>query len=180
MKQLVVLVGCAVLLTGLAGCRSAGKEVKVTTAEDNRFPQFLVGTWRAENEKWELTFSSDGSILTIRHPFVTVPISLAEGGAYEEGREGAYSVYVMGPCTARYQPDESELKVKITIDYFQVVLPVGTAEGKMVEYLTGPVSEDRTTWTAEWVNYVELVGQEKPDLDSIPRETVIFTKVQAQ
>ncbi len=180
MKRLTLLVGCAIFLLTLESCCNNKKDVEVITGKDRPFPDFLVGTWKAQGNKWGLIFDSDGSISLIRHPFVTVSIVPAEGGAYEQGRDGAYSIYVMGPCTARYEQSNNELNVEITIDYFEVVLPIGTVEGKMSDYFRGPISRDGTTWTAAWVSYAELVGAEKPDLNSIKPETVVFTRVQSQ
>lgn len=181
MKRLLVLAGCAVLL--FSGCQELGGDRRageVIIEGDGEFPQFLVGTWRADDVRWELTFDCNGSITSMWHHFVSVAIDVAEGGAFEQGREGAHSIYVLGLCSARYDRSKGELSVEITIDYFEVVLPVGTVEGKMTDYFTGPISEDGTRWTAEWRSYGELVGADKPDPNSIRPKRVVFSKVQTK
>jgi hypothetical protein len=180
MKRLLVLMGCVFCLSGLAGCQNGGKGSDATTGANEQFPKFLVGTWRDNSDRWELTINSSGSVTSMRHPFISVPVDITRGDAYEEGRDGAHSVYILGPCTARYDRQKRELDVVINIDNFEIVLPIGTAEGKMVEYLKGPVSKDGLTWMAQWVNYVEMAGVEKPDLDSISPEPVAFTKVKPE
>jgi hypothetical protein len=175
-KRLLVLLGCAFFLSVPGGCQSAEEAV---VGPKGQFPDFLVGAWQSQGGKWGLTFDSDGSISTIRHPFVTVEIDMAEGGAYEEGREGAHSIYAMGHCTASYDPNKRELNVEINFDYFKVVLPVGSFEGKMTDRLTGPISEDGITWTANWINYAELVDLMKPDPNSFSPIQVVFEKLQS-
>jgi hypothetical protein len=137
----------------------------------------LAGTWKAQGGKWELTFDSDGDISKIRHPFVTVEIDVTEGGAYEEGKDGAHSIYAMGPCAARYDPNKRELDVEINFDYFKVVLPIGSFEGKMIDRLTGRISEDYKSWTAGWTNFGELDDLMKPDPNSFRMVQMVFTKI---
>jgi hypothetical protein len=176
MKRLLILTGSAALLSIFAGCQKGGKGDDITMAANKQFPKFLVGTWADNSDRWELTIDAHGNVTSMRHPFISVPVDITRGDAYEEGRDGAHSVYILGPCTARYDRQKRELDVVINIDSFEIVLPIGTAEGKMIEYLKGPVSEDGSTWMAQWVNYVEMDGVEKPDLDSISPEPVAFTK----
>jgi len=169
---------CGFFLLGAMGCPNNGRDTEIINEKGGNFPDFLVGTWQMQDDKWELTFDSDGKISLIKHHFVTVPIVPAKGGAYEQGRDGAYSIYTMGPCIAQYDRASRELNVVITIDYFQVVLPVGKFEGKMTDSFRGRIYNGDTTWAAAWVSYVELDGAENPDPNSIQPVKVVFTKVQ--
>jgi len=77
-------------------------------------------------------------------------VDLNEGGVFWEGPDpGTYAVFVMGPCEAEYNKRTRELKVKIILDYFQMVLPQGQVEGTSNEYFQGPVSADGKTWKAD-------------------------------
>lgn len=177
MKHFIIILIFSLCVSVLTGCRGAGRDVVSRPDQGGHFPQFLAGTWRSEDQNWEITFDYTGNIVTIRHPFITVPVNIEEGFANEQGREGAYSIFIMGPCTAQYNRSKSELKVKIKVDYFEMVLPVGKMEGEMEDYLTGPLTEGNAVWKADWVNCVDLAGQPEPDPDLIPAEPVIFKKV---
>lgn len=173
MKRLVILTSVC-LFVFFAGCKKYAKE----NTDLSRFPDFLVGTWESDDDRWAFTFEADGSISSMRHCFVTVPIDIQEGGAYEQGREGAHSTYVLGPCVANYDSAEHKLTVEINIDYFEVVLPVGTFEGNMRDYFEGEVFADELVYSAKWTNYAELVGAEKPDPNTLTAEKIVFRRIE--
>lgn len=179
MKQLVVLVGCVVFLSGLVGCQNANRGVEV--AVDGEFPAVMVGVWEAEVSrlsKWGIKFEPDGSILKIIHS-VAGPVKVEEGGVQEEGPEDSYYVFAMGPCEAEYTPETRILKVKIIVDYYMIKLPAGELEGRMEDYFSGPVSEDGKTWKVDWRNYGWVEGATPPDPNVIEANPIplVFTKL---
>jgi len=168
MKQLVVLVGCGVFLSGLVGCQNAKRGVEV--AVDGEFPEVMVGVWEAEvsrYNKWSIKFEPDGSISKIIHA-VAGPVDIAEGGVHAEGPEdNTYYVFAMGPCEAEYTPGTRMLKVKIVVDYFIMKLPQGELEGRIEDYFEGPVSDDGRTWRVNSLSYGWLEGAAPPDVNMI-------------
>lgn len=180
MKQLVVLVGCAVFLSGLVGCQDRGTEVIIEG--DGEFPEVMVGVWEAEVtkfSKWNIKFEPDGSISEIIHG-VADEVNIAEGGVQGEGPEdNTYYVFAMGPCEAEYTPSTRMLKVKIIVDYFIMKLPQGELEGRMEDYFEGPISEDGKTWRVNSLNYTWLEGATPPDTNLIEANPVplVFTKL---
>lgn len=179
-KKVLVLTVCITVFSGLCGCQNASKGdrgVEVSIEEDRQFPKFLVGTWKADDGKWELTFDCDGSITSMRHYFVSVPIDVAEGGAYEPLSGDFYGFYALGPCQADYNPDTRELNVTIIIDYFRLELPVGVGEGTMTDRFNGPISENGRTWNVSWLNHVQFVDVDYLDPNTIAPKSLTFTKV---
>ena len=141
MKQLLLLAGCVVVLTGCFGCQNDKKVIKTKTDDDKQFPEFLVGIWQSDQFNWGFKFERDGSISKLKHT-MGMMINVEEGGLYEEGTEGSTGVYVLGPCEADYEPQTRQLKVTIILDHFRMELPVGVLEGNSKDYFSGPVSED--------------------------------------
>jgi hypothetical protein len=163
----------AILVFCFAGCNNGN----VVSVHKDKFPSFLAGEWKSDDDKWAFTFEPDGSISTFRHFFISIPIKVEEGGAYEELKENSYGIYVLGPCFAEYNSQKRILNVEINIAHFEVVLPIGTGEGSMKDTFRGIVSEDGMLWNAEWINYAEFVDAEKPDPNSITPEPLVFRHI---
>lgn len=170
MKQLVILAGCVVILSALAGCQNPN------------FPKVMVGVWEADvstYSKWGIKFERDGSIEKIIHPLAG-PVRLSEGGVFLEGRDpNSHATFIMGPCDADYLPETNELKVAIILDYYKMKLPNGVLEGRIETYISGPVSEDGETWPVEVREYGWLEGAASPDTDMIDAnpDKLMFTKI---
>jgi hypothetical protein len=186
MKKITILLAYLFALLLSAGCQkqagvpaglsqsrataTAGKEDKTS------FPAFLVGTWKADAESWEVTFGQDGSIESFRN-YWNVLMKPEEGGTTERGPEGAYALYGLGPCSATYNPDTRELNVVLTLDYFEIKIQDVTFAGNSRDELLGSVSADGTTWNAGWFNYGELVDADVPDPRDITPQALVFEKV---
>lgn len=187
MNKVSALWSCLFIILVLSGCGQRNRkmpnqlQLEGQTRED-AFPEVMVGVWEAEVDrysKWGIKFEPDGSILKIIHS-VAGPVRLTEGGIYEEGPdEGAFCVFVMGPCEANYTPSTRMLKVKIIVDYFQMKLPTGELEGRIEDYFEGPVSEDGKTWKVDWRDYGWLEGADPPDTNVIEANPIplVFTKI---
>jgi hypothetical protein len=148
------------------------------------FPEIMVGVWgvgvdQANDSKWGFKFEKDGSInKKIIHSFAG-EVDAKEGFEKPGPDEGTYFVVSMGPCDARYIPKTRTIKVKVVVNYFIMQLPVGKLEGRIEDYIEGPVSEDGKTWNAKWWNFGWVKGATMPDIDLIKAnpETLEFTKV---
>ena len=187
MKKLLVTLGCAVFLLGLAGCGqqsekiSGQSQLESKETKDDVFPEFLAGVWRADRFNWAFKFESDGSILRLKHMFAG-KVKMEEEGVYLEGPEpndGTFAVFVMGLCEAKYDASSRQLSVKVTLEKFHMRLPGGDLEGRQEDYFDGPVSEDGKTWTVDWREYSWLEGATPPDpnlVEAYP-ERLIFSKL---
>ena len=184
MKQLVVLAGLAVFLLGIAGCGRQEALHKVWDGEppdEEALPEFLVGVWEVKTgqykDKWGIKFEPDGSILKIIYE-AKGPVYLAEGESYgEAGDEGAYYLFTVGPCEARYAPETRILKVKIVMEHM-LQLSFGELEGGIEDYFEGTVSEDGKTWEAKWSHYLWFEEEGIPEPNVIEAEPIplVFTK----
>ncbi len=187
MKRLVVLVGCCVFLLAVAGCgrqneKISGQPQLESESWESAFPEVMVGVWEVvvneySGSKWGIKFEPDGSISKIIHSLAG-PVDVVEGGAYAE-RDDSYYVFVMGPCEANYEPQTGMLKVEIIVDHYTMKIPAGVLEGRIEDYIEGPVSEDGKTWRAKWVSLGWLEGSDPPPIDILKANPtpLVFTKV---
>jgi len=181
MKQLLALVVCAVLLSGLVSCQDANRGVKAGVEGDGEFPEFLVGVWFCEGEdyNWGFRFEADGTISKVEH-MLAGKMDMEDGINYMEGPdEGTFALFVMGPCEAKYDPTNRRLSVKVVLERFHMRLPQGDLEGYNEDYFDGPVSENGKFWIVDWRDYSWLEGATPPDANLIEAhpERLIFTKL---
>lgn len=187
MKRFSVLVICSVLvITALSGCQGdlvqpQDRPVLVEIYDDGEFPQFMVGTWRAEEASCELTFEPDGNISSavialgrtrvVPGQTTTVPM-----------REGGKGIYKPGQWVVTYSPDAKELAVEIVMDYLHLEFGDHLLEGNSKELFIGVVSQDTEEWKVDWVrmpNYVSYTP-EPTELPIAPEEmtrSITFKKV---
>jgi hypothetical protein len=179
MKQLFLLAGCVVVLTGIFGCQEDTKVNGTKIDGDKQFPEFLVGVWQSDQFNWGFKFERDGSISKLKHT-MGMMINVEEGGLYEEGTEDSSGVYVLGPCEADYDPQTRQLKVTIILEHFRMEIPLGVVEGNSKDYFSGPVSEDGKVWSVKWLNYGWIEGTDPPDPNLIEANPVqlIFTPLE--
>ena len=138
----------------------------------------MVGVWKADNFNWMFKFEPDGTISKFVHS-MGMPIVVEEGGFYEEGNNGSYGMYVLGPCHASYDPNTQQLNVVITLDYFRMEMPIGVLEGRCKDYFDGMVSKNGKKWQVNWRSHSWLEGADPPNIEAIDADPVplVFTKV---
>lgn len=185
MKRFVLLIVYICLAAILSGCRSsAGSGVDVIVDGDGQFPDFLVGTWKAEKGGWEFVFEPDGKISSAivsigrakLQPGRTTTVPMQMGGK---------GVYKPGPWSVQYSHRQRELIVEITIDYFLVKLGDNIVKGRTRDFFVGSVSTDGKSWWADRLTFPEYVvdtdkyhNYELPfDPKDNPRESILFQKV---
>ncbi|MHC4205569.1 MAG: hypothetical protein ACYSTT_13025 [Planctomycetota bacterium] len=185
MKRFVFLLFCIFLAAELAGCRSPGVNgVEVTVDGIEQFPEYLVGTWKAEEGGWEFVFEPDGKISS-----AVVSIGRAK---LQPGRTttvlmqmGGKSIYKPGLWSVQYSHQQRELVVEIAIDYLHIELGEDTIEGRTREFFVGPVSTDGKSWWADLLSFPEYVVNTNKyqnyklpfDPKNNPRESILFQKV---
>jgi len=115
------------------------------------FPEFLLGSWKADNSKWGLTFDHEGKLTSMVHFGGMIFDDVSHGGIEEQWSDDIKVVYILGPQpVAKYDHTSRELSVHITIEHYQVTFPEGTFEGSFDDTLTGPVLPDNQTWNTVW------------------------------
>lgn len=171
-KKVLVPALLTCCLSVLAGCQGFAAD-----KASDEFPDFLVGTWKADGKRWQITFQPGGSISSFNHQHISVPVEVERGGVYEPLRKGAFAVYSLGPCDAEYNPRTRELSVRIVIDDFYMEFPLETHEGTMSDYFTGKVSADGRTWQGKWDSRIEIPTIGPTDPNEIITKPIIFQKI---
>jgi len=162
----------------------AGKKVDLhPQSNKNSFPDFLVGGWKAADQnqyKWGFAFEKDGTISAMRN-FQGMYIKVSEGGTYEKAPDANVdAACTLGSVNANYDPNGRILTVKVVTDYFMLHVYDQILEGNSVDTLTGPVSQDGSTWTAEWWSLALLNGGPPVDANDLSTSPVIFYKVEQE
>ena len=191
MKQLVVLVGCAVFLSGLAGCQRPAQTtppvsgVEVIIEGGGEFPQFLAGTWKADKDGWEFVFERDGTISSAVIDSGMIRVTPSEKVATIATRplkDGGKGVYELGQWAVQYSPDNRELAVEVVVEHYNLNMGSFGLEGHSTDWFVGPVSEDSQMWEAEWFTFRKTTAWgpeplEFPfDPNDNPIDTVVFRK----
>jgi len=191
MRQLVVSAGCVIFLLGLAGCRNAAvldsseSAVEVVIKGGGEFPEFLVGSWKADKGGWEFVFEPDGTISSALIDSGMVRVTPAERIAKIELKNEGEGTYKLGQWTVQYSPDERELAVKVVVDYFHLDMRTFGLKGHSTDWFVGPVSDDLRTWQAEWFTFPKYLvlgpepGELPMDPNDNPMDTLIFRKQRA-
>jgi hypothetical protein len=176
MRQLVVLVGCAVILSGLAGCKKANRGVEVTIAGGGEFPEFLVGRWMDDKKSWEFVFEPDGSLSSAVVVYAGVTMTPGEATRFNAIPEGI-GVFEPGVWKVDYVPETRDLKVEIVIDNFYLDMAPDAWEGSSEDVFIGHVSPDKKKLKMDWYSFPKLVmhigsTSERFELPIDPNETV--------
>jgi hypothetical protein len=188
MKRFAFLLFCIFLAAADSGCRSpAGNGVDVTIDGIGQFPEYLVGTWKAEEGGWEFVFEPDGKISSAiasigrvkLQPGRTTTVPMQTGGK---------GVYKPGTWSVQYSHKQRELVVEIAIDSFRVELGKDVIQGRTRDFFVGSVSEDGKSWWADRLSFPEYVVDTKTyhnyklpfDPKDNPRESILFQKVTEQ
>lgn len=183
MKQLLVLVGCVVLLLGLAGCQNShrSKAVEVIIEDGGEFPEFLVGRWKANKHNWEFVFEPDG---TISSAVISLgKVRMTPGTTtYVPMKLGGKGVFEPGLWTVQYSKAQRRLAVGISVKRFRAELGKNLIEGSRRDAFIGTVSEDGKQWEAEWYSFPQYVAHTKQrhelavDPNDNPIDVLVFKK----
>ena len=187
MKRIVPLLLCGLSILSCNGCHSSAEStpaVEVVIDGDGQFPDFLVGTWKADSGGWEIVFEPNGTISSavvsigrVRMKpgqVTTVPMKLGGKGVFEAG-----------PWAVQYSPQRRELVVEIAIASFRVELGDSVVKGRTLNIFAGSVSPDGRSWWANRFSFPEYVADTKKyrnrrltvDPDDNPPEELLFRKV---
>jgi hypothetical protein len=186
MKRLIVLFGCVFLLLG--GCQGLNRNksgVKVIIEGGGKFPEFLVGRWKADDYHWEFVFERDGRISFMIFNMGAVEIIPGRTTTVPTQR-GGKAIFKPGLCTVQYSPLSRELAVEIVMDYIHFEMGPQLLEGKRTDILAGEVSEDGKVWRADWFSLPDYMAYatETKRLTIDPEEsligTITFEKVEEQ
>ena len=187
MKHIALLICCLIIICLLMGCNGSESHsindgyihhgLIAGSKTEDEFPDFLVGTWAGNEKDWRIVFEPNGTISEIKHPLISIPIIVEQGGVYEQLRGGAFAVYFLGPCNAKYNPNERILSVTINIDDFFMKLPIGDQYGKITDHITGRVSDNNIRWLTEWTTSINIPTINPTGQDNVSTQSITFQKI---
>jgi hypothetical protein len=188
MRQIAILIGCSYISLILLGCQSAsyhrsdrydGTNRQTDIRHPERFPGFLVGTWKSDARSWEITFTDDGAISSFQNNN-GVKVITSEGSGHLESTQQPDILCVLDSCIIDYHPPSRKLSVMIVSK--QII--VGKNNEKPVEYkqtdrFAGIVSTNNTVWSAEWAFQINLENQITDKPKPPMRNQLVFSKLHA-
>jgi hypothetical protein len=187
MKKLFLLLTCVFFFYLLGGCQNLPfrqSDVQVFIDGDGEFPEFLVGTWRADEKGLEIVFEPDGKISSAVVSLGRVRMKPGRATTTQMVL-GGKGIFTPGQWTVQYSKDKRELGVDIIIESFRVELGDSIVQGKTRDFFIGPVSSDGQSWWAERYKFPEYIVDTKKnpnyklpfDPNQDPGESVVFRKV---
>ena len=188
-----ILMYCVLSSFFVTGCQSTNdsmhnetESVNVVIEGQSDFPNFLVGTWMANDKSgWEIVIEPNGSISSAVHTIARERLQPAQTKTVP-AKQGGEGIFEAGNWLVQYNSDNRELTVEITLDHFNIQMGSEMVEGSSLDILTGIVSKDGKQWQTEWfsdpeyfVTTGEVSRQKLPtDPNDNPKETIVFTKVE--
>ena len=184
--RLALSILVCLLVSAVGGCPRAYRDEGVSVVVDGggRFPVALAGRWRADRDGWEFVLGPDGRIVSAvlslgrvqMTPGQKVIIPTVSGG------EG---VFEPGEWTVYYEPETSELTIKIAMDHVRVEMGEAVLEGSTIDILSGAISAADETWQVQWSAFnrytVQGTGQSSAELSTHPErgetKALTFQKV---
>jgi hypothetical protein len=168
MKRLIVLFGCAVLLSALAGCQGPAAN------NSSEFPRFLTGTWEANRKNdlnyWQIVLEPNGVISSAVIPLGGVKVRPNQT-TEAKGPKGEPGFVETGDFDVYYNQQGRELAVNIKIKQFCLYLVDGSIVKGSWEYLiTGNISGDEKTWVGDVFSSIDIVAL-VPDPNHIADES---------
>jgi hypothetical protein len=187
MNKVFVLSICCLFIFQTGGCQSplgSKSDVEVIIDGNGQFPQFLVGTWRADKGGWEIILEPDGRISSA---VVSLGRVRLKPGRVTKTQMllGGQGLFRPGKWTVQYTKQRRELIVEIAIEHFHVEMGESVVRGKTRDFFIGSVSTDGRLWWADRYKFPEYIVDTKKypnyelpfDPNDSPRESLVFQKV---
>ena len=187
MKQIVPLLLCSLSVFSHSGCHGPAESppaVEVIIDGDGQFPDFLVGTWKADSGGWEIVFEPNGAISSAVVSLGRVRMKPGQVTKVPMKLEGK-GVFEAGPWAVQYSPEQRELIVEIAIASFRVELGDSVVKGRTLNIFAGSISADGRSWWANRFSFPEYGADTKEyrdhklsvDPNDNPPEELLFLRV---
>ena len=184
MKNAFKLIIICISILSIFGCNTKNKYVDVIVDGNGQFPKQLAGTWKSDNDMWEIALEPDGTIswaiISLGYvkiiPGKTTIVPMAMGG------EG---IFKPGLWTVRYLQNQHDLIIEIIIEDFRTELGTDILYGKTHDVFSGTVSNDGDFWWTDRYSYSEYFADTQNyhnyklpvDPNENPKETLLFKKI---
>ena len=172
MKQLMEMVGCAVVVLVFACCQGPREKQAGRTV----LPPDIAGTWKAYDAPWEIVLSPEGTVVSAVIATATVKIRPNQTTEVEM-KDGSISSFKAGDCIVEYTPGTRELFVSLEMEDIHIKYMDIVIDGNSTDIFTGPVSEDGKVWPADWAKIFDYGTRFPWDPNNVG-ESVLFEKVE--
>lgn len=157
MKRSIVLLGYVFFV--VVGCQEVSRNksgVEVIIEGDGEFPRFLAGTWKSDNQVWQIVFEPDGTISSAVTPLGLVEVRPNRKTEFP-GPKGEPGFFEAGDFDVYYNQQGRELVVYIKIKQFCLYLTNGSIlKGSWEYFIVGDVLEDGNTWASDVFNAPDI------------------------
>lgn len=163
MRRLTAALLCGLFVALLHGCQSPGSKqnsVEVIIDGNGQFPDFLVGTWKADTGGWEFVFEPNGVISSAVVSLGRVRLKPGQVTTVPM-QSGGKGVFAPGLWAVQYSHQQRELLVEITIKRFRVELGDNVLRGKTHDIFVGSISGDGRLWWAERFSRPQYIADTK-------------------
>jgi len=175
MKKMILSVMAFTILLSITGCQ--GLPDRESDSRQQDFPTKVTGTWKAQDNPWEITLSPEGKVEWAVIPMGGVKIKPNETTEVEM-KDGSISTYRAGDCDVKYAPDNRMLFVEIRVEDIHIKFMDNVIDGNRVDTFIGPVFEDGKIWDADWVSKFDYGPRFPQDPNEIVAVPLRFEKVQ--
>ena len=171
-----------VLVVAASGCPRSYRDESMNVVVDGggRFPASLAGRWRADRDGWEFVLGPDGRIVSAVLSLGRVRVTPGQKVTIPT-RSGGEGVFEPGEWTVYYEPETSDLTIKIAMDHVRVEMGEAILEGSTIDVLSGAISAVYGTWQVQWSAFSQYTvqGTDQPvtELSTHPErgETKVLT-----
>ena len=155
MVLFMILIGCQKPSVDTASVSKSG--VDVIVEDGGQFPEFLVGTWRAEDAGWEFVFEPDGTISSAVIDNGMVRVNPSDGVATIELQDNGIGTYKLGRWSVNYSASNRELIVKVIVDEYHLDMLTYGLKGSSEDFFVGYITNDNSLWYATWYTFPEII-----------------------
>jgi len=133
----------------------------------------LQGTWKAQDQAWQITIDAKGNVDSVLIPMGRVIIKPNQTNPVKM-IDGQISVFEAGNFESTFDPSSKELFVRILIPHLNIKIGDDYIEGSREDVFVGLLSSDNKQWDATWFHIFDY-GKRFP-MDPNIGVKVIFEK----
>ncbi len=161
-----IIIFASIILV-ITGCQNKNIDHDL---KNSQIIHHLTGRWASDVGGWEIEFTETGQVEEVIHPLGKVVLRPGQTTVFPV-KEGGTGFYKTGQCSVSFDEKTRELVVEIIIESFRVEKRGEIIEGSSLDDLSGVLSDDGTTWDAEWFSvpkYYVTVPDEKYSKHELP------------
>ena len=141
----LTLCGLVMFSVLFTGCQAGHRGQEIIIEGEGTFPPEAAGVWKTDDDKWEIEFRKDGSIVSAVIPLGNIRLRPGKVKKFPTRFEGK-GVFEPGLWQIYYDTQTSEMTVVLAIDHFYQDVGNHSLEGDQTDFLSGPLDLDTNQW----------------------------------